>query len=88
MLELDSLEVAFEFSNLSAVSIYCVFDTTPLVIDLLDDDLGIAIGQQSLDAKGHCNSEPVDQSFILHPIVGGLVVYLQNVFELGLLEEI
>jgi hypothetical protein len=38
MLELDHLEVAFKLSNLSAVSIHFVFDTIPLVVDLLDDD--------------------------------------------------
>jgi hypothetical protein len=42
--ELDPLEVAFEFTNLNAVSIHCVFDAVPLLVDLLDDDLGIAKG--------------------------------------------
>jgi hypothetical protein len=36
------LEVAFELADLSAVSIHRVLDTIPLLIDLLDDDLGIA----------------------------------------------
>jgi hypothetical protein len=40
--KLDSLEVAFEFANLSTVSIHRVLDTVPLFVDLLDDDLGIA----------------------------------------------
>jgi hypothetical protein len=42
MLEFDSLEVVFEFTNLSAVSIHRVLDAVPLLVDLLDDDLGIA----------------------------------------------
>jgi hypothetical protein len=42
VLEFDSLEVAFEFTNLSAISIRRVFDAVPLLVDLLDDDLGIA----------------------------------------------
>jgi hypothetical protein len=42
MLELDLLEVAFEFTNLSAVSIHRVLDAVPLLVDLLNDDLGIA----------------------------------------------
>jgi hypothetical protein len=41
VLEFDPLEVAFEFSNLSTVSIHCVLDAVPLFVDLLDDDLGI-----------------------------------------------
>jgi hypothetical protein len=40
VLEFDPLEVAFEFSNLSAVSIHHVFDAIPLFVDLLDDNLG------------------------------------------------
>jgi hypothetical protein len=42
VLEFDPLEVAFEFSNLSAVSIHRVLDAILLFVDLLDDDLGIA----------------------------------------------
>jgi hypothetical protein len=44
-MELDPLEVAFEFINLSTVSIHRVLDAIPLFIDLLDDDLGIAESQ-------------------------------------------
>jgi hypothetical protein len=76
MLKLHPLEVAFEFANLSAVSVHRVLDAVPLFVDLLDDDLGIAKSQYSLDAKGHCYAEPVDQGFILCAIVGGLVVDL------------
>jgi hypothetical protein len=42
VLEFDSLEVAFEFTNLSAISIHRVLDAIPLLVDLLYDDLGIA----------------------------------------------
>jgi hypothetical protein len=41
MLEFDPLEVAFKFTNLSAVSIHRVLYAIPLFVDLLDDDLGI-----------------------------------------------
>jgi hypothetical protein len=41
VLKFDSLEVAFELSNLSAVSIHRVLDAVPLFVDLLDDVLGI-----------------------------------------------
>jgi hypothetical protein len=43
MLKLDSLEVAFELANLSTISIHRVFDTTALLVDLLNDDLGVAV---------------------------------------------
>jgi hypothetical protein len=45
MLKLNSLEVAFEFANLSTVSIHRVLDADPLLVDLLDDDLGITKSQ-------------------------------------------
>jgi hypothetical protein len=43
VLELDPLEVASELTDLSAVSIHRVLDAIPLLVDLLDDDLGITI---------------------------------------------
>jgi hypothetical protein len=45
VLELDPLEVAFEFTNLSVVGIHRILDTVPLFVDLLDDDFGIAKSQ-------------------------------------------
>jgi hypothetical protein len=42
VLKLNSLKVAFEFADLITVSIHRVLDAVPLLIDLLDDDLGIA----------------------------------------------
>jgi hypothetical protein len=39
------LKVAFEFTNLSAVSIHRVLDAVPLLVDLLNDDLGITKSQ-------------------------------------------
>jgi hypothetical protein len=45
VLKLDSLKVAFKFVNLSTVSIHHVLDAVPLLVDLLDDDLGIAKSQ-------------------------------------------
>jgi hypothetical protein len=36
--------VAFKFTNLSTISIHCVLDAVPILVDLLDDDLGIAKG--------------------------------------------
>jgi hypothetical protein len=45
VLKFNSLEVAFEFANLSIVGIHRVFDAVSLFIDLFDDDLGIAKSQ-------------------------------------------
>jgi hypothetical protein len=43
MLKLNSLKVVFELMDLSTLSIHCVFDTIPLLVDLLDDDLGVVV---------------------------------------------
>jgi hypothetical protein len=45
VLELDSLKVAFEFANLSAVCIHRVLDAVPPLVDLLDDDFRITKSQ-------------------------------------------
>jgi hypothetical protein len=37
MLKLDPFEVAFEFANLSTISIHRVLDAVPLLVDLFDD---------------------------------------------------
>jgi hypothetical protein len=87
VLKFNSLKVAFEFADLSAVGIHRVLDVVPLLVDLFDDDLGIAKSQYSLDAKGHCYAESVNQSFVLYSIVGGLLVYLQDILELFLLRR-
>jgi hypothetical protein len=42
--ETHPFEVAFEFMDLCTIGIHCVLDTVPLLVDLFDDDLGIAKG--------------------------------------------
>jgi hypothetical protein len=42
VLKLNALELAFEFADLSTIGIHRVFDAIPLLVDLFDDDLGIA----------------------------------------------
>jgi hypothetical protein len=39
MLKLNPLEVAFEFADLRAIGVHCIFDVVPLLVALLDDDL-------------------------------------------------
>jgi hypothetical protein len=42
VLKLDPLDVAFEFTDLSTIGIRRIIDAVPLLVYLLDDDLGIA----------------------------------------------
>jgi len=41
---------------------------------LLDDDFGVTIGEEPLDAKGGSDPETVDKSLVLGRVVGSLEV--------------
>jgi hypothetical protein len=43
---------------------------------LVDDDLGVAVGDESLDSKGNNDAQPMDQGLVLNIVVGRLVVDL------------
>jgi hypothetical protein len=48
---------------------------------LVDDDLGDAVGNKSLDSEGNSDVQPVDQGLVLGAVVGHLVVDLQDVLQ-------
>jgi hypothetical protein len=43
---------------------------------LVDDDLGVAVGDESLDSKGNNDAWPMDQGLVLSALVGRFVVDL------------
>jgi hypothetical protein len=43
---------------------------------LVDDDLGLGVGDESLDFEGNSDAQPMDQGLVLGAIVGRLVVDL------------
>jgi hypothetical protein len=43
---------------------------------LVNDDLGVAIGDESLDSEGNIDAQAVDQGLVLGAAVGRLVVDL------------
>jgi hypothetical protein len=43
---------------------------------LVDDDLGVVVGDESLDSEGNNDAQPMDQGLILGAVVGRLVVDL------------
>jgi hypothetical protein len=43
---------------------------------LVDDDLGVAISNESLDFEGNSDVQPMDQGLVLGTVVGRLVVDL------------
>jgi hypothetical protein len=42
VLKFNPLEAAFKFANFRIVGIHRVLDAVPLLVDLFDDELGIA----------------------------------------------
>ena len=74
MVELQIIELGFELPDLPAVGIHLLLGALPVFVDLLYDDFGVTISQQTLDAE--CNSDPeaMDESFVL----GNIVCSLEN----------
>ena len=72
VVELQTVKLGFELPDLPAVGVHFLLGALPVLVDLLYDDFGVAISQQTLDAE--CNSDPdtVDESFVLSSAVGSL----------------
>jgi hypothetical protein len=49
---------------------------------LVDDDLGVAVGDESLDFEGNSDAQHMDQGLVLGIVVGRLVVDLQDVLQM------
>ena len=71
-MEFQAVEVGFELAYLLAVGIHLLLSAVPILIDLLDDDFGVAVGEEPLDAEGGRNPETMDNSLVLGRIVGSL----------------
>ena len=70
VVELHTIELVFELPDLPAVGIHLLLGALPVFVDLLYDDFGVTIRQQTFDAE--CNSETVDESFVLGNVVCSL----------------
>ena len=62
------LELAYQL----AVGVHLLLIAVPIHVDLLDDDFGVTIGEEPLDAKGGSDPETVDQGLVFGCIVGSL----------------
>ena len=54
-MEFEAVEVGLELSYLLAVGIHLLLEALPVLVDLLYDDHGVAVGEEPLDAKGGGN---------------------------------
>jgi hypothetical protein len=68
--------VVLELAHLGVVGIHCLLLDVACLVDLVDDDLGVAVSNESLDFEGNNDAQPMDQGLVLSAVVGRLVVDL------------
>jgi hypothetical protein len=51
MVELQAVELCFYLVYFFAVCVHIFLGTSPVLVDLLDDDFGVAVGKESLNAE-------------------------------------
>jgi hypothetical protein len=49
---------------------------------LVNDDLGVTVGDESLDSEGNNNAQPMDQGLVLGAAVGRVVVDLYDILQM------
>jgi hypothetical protein len=79
VVELYTFEVILKLAHLSTVGIHRVLLNVAGHVDLVNDDLGVALSDESLDSERNSDAQPMDQGFVLGAVVGCLVVDLQEV---------
>ena len=72
VVEFEAVEVRLEFSYLLVVGVHLLLGALPVLVDLLNDDFGVAVSEEPLDAKGGSDPETVDQGLVFGCIVGSL----------------
>jgi hypothetical protein len=82
MMKLQTLKVDLELAYLGVVGVHRILLDVALLFNLVDDDLGVAVSNEALDAQGNSDAQSVDQGLVLCAIVGRLVVDLEDVFQL------
>jgi hypothetical protein len=60
----------------TTVGVHQVLPDVAGLVDLVDDDLGVAVGDKSLDSEENSDAQPMDQGLVLGAVVGRLVVDL------------
>jgi hypothetical protein len=76
VVEFQALKLSLELAHLSAVGVHRVLLDVTGLVDLVDDDLGVAVGDESLDSEGNNDAQPMDQGLVLGTVVGRFVVDL------------
>jgi hypothetical protein len=72
VVKLHTIKLGFELPDLLTVGVHLLLGALPVLVDLLYDDFGVAISQQTLDAERDSDPETEDESFVLSSVVGSL----------------
>ena len=64
--------MGLKLAYLLAVGIHLLLGALPVLVDLLDDDFGVAVGKEPLDVEGGRDPETVDEGLVLGRVVCGL----------------
>jgi hypothetical protein len=73
--------VILELAHLSTVGIHCLVLDDALLVDLINDDLGVAVRDKSLDSEGNNDAQPMDQGLVLDTVVGRLLMDLHDILQ-------
>jgi hypothetical protein len=64
--------VILKLAHLNAVGVHRVLLDVTCLVDLVNDDLGVTVGDESLDSEGNNDAQPMDQGLVLSAVVGSL----------------
>jgi hypothetical protein len=64
--------VILKLAHLNAVGVHRVLLDVTGLVDLVNDDLGVTVGDESLDSEGNNDAQPMDQGLVLSAVVGSL----------------
>ena len=71
MVVLDTIELPFEFPDFGAVCVHLLTGIGPVFVELVDDQHGVPIHHEVLDAELDGYTETVETCFIFGSVVGG-----------------
>ena len=81
---IDTIELPFKFSDLCTVSIHLLAGAGPVLVELVDDQGGIAAYHEALDAELNGYAEAMETCLIFDCIIGGQKMNSEYISELVL----
>ena len=79
MVVFNTVEFSLQLFDFRAVSIHLITSARPIFVDLINDQCGVTIYQEALNAKFDGNTETMETSFILGDVIGGWKMNLEDI---------